>query len=133
VRKSLAAAGLGAAARALPGLALADGPESAQIGEIYQLQAAFHRAKTTQDLKLTMSLWADDATFTNRCTGLSYVGSAQIKGFWQGSGSFVNLRFSLVRSYKTTRELARWGHDRRPELAAVVRPLLLSLGRPDGV
>ncbi len=33
------------------------GPESQQVGEIYQLQAAFHRAKTTQDLDLTMSLW----------------------------------------------------------------------------
>ena len=25
-------------------------PEGAQVGDIYQLQAAFHRAKTTQDI-----------------------------------------------------------------------------------
>src|SRR5262249_2858223 len=65
-RKGLAASSLGAALLAAPSLALAQspaggvtGPES-QIGEIYQLQAAFHRAKSTADLDLMMSLWADD-------------------------------------------------------------------------
>ena len=33
------------------------GPESRQVAEIYELQAAFHRAKTTQDINLMMSLW----------------------------------------------------------------------------
>jgi hypothetical protein len=47
----------------VPGLANAESPEGVQVAEIYQLQAAFHRAKTTQDLDLMMSLWADDATF----------------------------------------------------------------------
>src|SRR5437762_611369 len=46
----LGAAGtaLGASSLLLPAVARADFPESQQVGEIYQLQAAFHRAKTTQ-------------------------------------------------------------------------------------
>jgi ketosteroid isomerase-like protein len=101
LRKGVAATAVGAAVLALPDLARAD-DESPQIGEIYQLQAAFHRAKTTQDLDLMMSLWADDATFTNDTTGVTYVGAAQIRSFWAGSGSFTHHRFSLVPSYKTT-------------------------------
>jgi ketosteroid isomerase-like protein len=95
----------GAAALALPRLAHAAEPESVQVAEIYQLQAAFHRAKTTQDLDLMMSLWADDSTFTNRSTGLTYIGSDNIRSFWQGSGSFTHHRFSLVPSYKTKIEV----------------------------
>jgi ketosteroid isomerase-like protein len=105
LRKGLAGTALGVGALAFPGLAHADGPESLQVAEIYQLQAAFHRAKTTQDLDLMMSLWAEDATFDNRSTGQTYVGSAEIRSFWQGSGSFTNHRFSLVPSYKTTIEV----------------------------
>ena len=96
---------LGAATLAFPALAFGDGPESVQVGEIYQLQAAFHRAKTTQDLDLMMSLWADDAIFTNNSTGTTYVGFDQISAFWQNSGSFTHHRFSLVPSYKTTIEV----------------------------
>jgi ketosteroid isomerase-like protein len=92
---------LGIVALAAPGLAKAGDAESVQVGEIYQLQAAFHRAKTTQDLDLMMSLWADDSTFTNNSSGTTYVGSDQIRSFWRGSGSFTHHRFSLVPSYKT--------------------------------
>jgi ketosteroid isomerase-like protein len=102
LRKGMAGAAFGTAALALPGLAQADSPESQQVGEIYQLQAAFHRAKTTQDLDLMMSLWADDATFVNTSNGHTYVGADQIRGFWQTSGSFTHHRFSLVPSFKTT-------------------------------
>jgi ketosteroid isomerase-like protein len=106
LRRGMAGTALGAAALALPGLAhagaLADGPESVQVAEIYQLQAAFHRAKTTQDLDLMMSLWVEDATFTNNSTGTTYVGLESIRSFWRGSGSFTHHRFSLVPSYKTT-------------------------------
>ena len=88
---------------AAPGLARGDVSHgSEQIGEIYELQAAFHRAKTTQDIDLMMSLWADDATFVNTSNGQTYVGADQIRGFWQISGSFTHHRFSLVPSYKTT-------------------------------
>lgn len=105
LRMGAAGTGLGAAALALPQLARADRPESVQVAEIYQLQAAFHQAKTTQDLELMMSLWADDATFTNNSTGTTYVGSDNIRAFWQGSGSFTHHRFSLVPSYKTKIEV----------------------------
>ena len=50
--------------------AQASGPEGAKIGAIYQLQAAFHQAKSHQDIDLMMSLWASDATFSvilNEC------------------------------------------------------------------
>jgi ketosteroid isomerase-like protein len=91
---------------AAPSLARADVSHgSEQIGEIYELQAAFHRAKTTQDLDLMMSLWAEDATYTNPTAGMSLVGSDQIRSFWQSSGSFTHLRFSLVPSFKTTIEV----------------------------
>jgi hypothetical protein len=100
LRVGAAATGLGAAGLTLPGLALADRPESVQVAEIYQLQAAFHQAKTTQDLDLMMSLWADNATFTNKSTGTTYVGSDAIRSFWLGSGSFTHHRFSLVPSYR---------------------------------
>jgi len=106
LRKGAAATALGAAVLAVPSLAKADVSHSSeQIGEIYELQAAFHRAKTTQDLDLMMSLWADNATFTNRTTGATYLGADQISSFWAGSGSFVNQRFSLVPSYKTQIEV----------------------------
>jgi ketosteroid isomerase-like protein len=115
MRKGMAGTAIGAAALAAPRLALSQrlaggvsGPES-QVGRIYQLQAAFHRAKTTQDLDLMMSLWTDDATFANKSNGTTYTGSDQIKSFWQGSGSFTHHRFSLVPSYKTTIEVH--GHD----------------------
>jgi ketosteroid isomerase-like protein len=101
LRAGVAGTTVGAAALALPGLASAGDAESVQVAEIYQLQAAFHRAKTTQDLDLMMSLWADDATFINNSTGKTYVGSDQIRTFWMGSGSFTHHRFSLVPSYKT--------------------------------
>ena len=115
LRKGMAGTAIGAAALAAPKVALAQrladgvsGPES-QVGRIYQLQAAFHRAKTTQDLDLMMSLWAEDATFSNKSTGTTYVGFDQIKAFWQGSGSFTHHRFSLVPSYKTKIEVH--GHE----------------------
>jgi ketosteroid isomerase-like protein len=104
-----AGATLGIAALGVPGLAKADHKEGGAVGEIYRLQAAFHRAKTIQDLDLMMSLWANDATFANKSTGTTYVGFDQIKSFWQGSGSFTHHRFSLVPSYKTTIEVH--GHE----------------------
>jgi ketosteroid isomerase-like protein len=103
LRLGAAGTALGAATLALPRLAHADVSHgSEQIGEIYELQAAFHRAKTTQNLELMMSLWAEDATFVNRSNGRTYVGADEIRSFWQGSGSFTHYRFSLVPSYKTT-------------------------------
>jgi ketosteroid isomerase-like protein len=101
LRTGAAGAAAGAATLAAPGLARADGPASEQVAEIYRLQAAFHRAKTTQDINLMMSLWADDGTLVNQGDpNSSYVGSERLRAFWLRSGSFTNRRFSLVPSYK---------------------------------
>ncbi|TMK36979.1 MAG: twin-arginine translocation signal domain-containing protein [Actinobacteria bacterium] len=77
LRLGAAGAALGGASIALPRPAYAEGPESVQVAEIYQLQADFHRAKTTQDLDLMMSLWADDGVFTNNGTGTTYEASSK--------------------------------------------------------
>jgi hypothetical protein len=83
------------------------GPESAQarrlaVGEIYELQAAFHRAKTTQDIDLMLSLWDNDGILNVQGDPNSpYTGFDRLKSFWQNSGSFTHRRFSLVPSFKT--------------------------------
>ncbi len=106
LRKGMVGTVVGAATLTAPTLARSENPpESVQVAEIYELQAAFHRAKTTQDLELMMSLWSTDATFTNKSNGVTYIGSEQIRSFWLGSGSFTHHRFSLVPSYKTTIEV----------------------------
>ena len=107
LRTGLTGTVLGTAALALPNVALADdtdpdSPASAQVAKIYRLQATFHRAKTTQDLDLMMSLWAPDATLTIQGDPNSpYTGTAAIRAFFQNSGSFTHRRFSLVPSFKT--------------------------------
>jgi len=75
---------------------------TARVGEIYELQAAFHRAKTTQDIQLMMSLWDEGGTLNVQGdTNSPYVGSDRLKLFWENSGSFTHRRFSLVPSFKT--------------------------------
>ena len=108
-RRKLLRAGLAGSAVGLVGVVLApaslaaaqvEGPSS-PVGDIYQLQAAFHRAKTMQDIDLMMSLWAEDATFNNQGDPNSpYVDSESLKSFWLNSGSFKNRRMSLVPSFK---------------------------------
>jgi ketosteroid isomerase-like protein len=102
----LAGAAGGALAVGLPATQLlkshAAAPDSTQVGLIYQLQAAFHRAKTSQDIDLMMSLWADDAGLTVQGDAKSpYRGHDALRTFWLGSGSFNNRRLSLVPSFKT--------------------------------
>lgn len=101
-QKAVAGAAIGAAALAFPAAAHAEpsesGTESVQVLEILQLQAAFHKAKSTQDLDLMMSLWAADARFDNLGTVLS--GTAEIRAFFQTSGSFIHHRISFVPSFK---------------------------------
>lgn len=72
--------------------------QKAAIGEIYQLQAAFHRAKTTQDIDLMMSLWAPDGVL--HVGHAEYRGTSALRSFWLSSGSFTHHRFSLVPSFK---------------------------------
>jgi hypothetical protein len=106
----LAGGALGAAGMAAYSLSTAEARGSAheadRLGGIYQLQAAFHRAKTTQDIDLMMSLWAEGATLRNQGDPNSpYVGFERLRAFWLSSGSFTHRRFSLVPSFKITIEL----------------------------
>jgi hypothetical protein len=105
LRVGAAGTALGAASLLLPPAARAGaqgrGSEGAQAAAIYELQAAFHRAKTTQDIDLMMSLWDPAGTLHNLGDPASpYVGFARLKAFWLGSGSFTHRRFSLVPSFK---------------------------------
>jgi hypothetical protein len=86
----------------LPLAPQAGSPESTQVGEIYELQAAFHRAKTTQDIELMMSLWDPNGVLIVQGNANSpFIGAQQLRPFWQTSGSFTHRRFSLVPSFKT--------------------------------
>ena len=77
------------------------GPDSEQVSKIYQLQAAFHLSKSTQNIDLMMSLWDPNATLTIPGNPNSpFVGASQIKAFLLTTGSFTHLRFSLVPSFK---------------------------------
>jgi ketosteroid isomerase-like protein len=102
LRKAMIGAAAGAAALALPNTARAsalhDDEDSEDVAAIHQLQADFHRAKSTQNIDLMMSLWADDAVFV--VNGATFAGSAAIKALFLGSGSFTHLRLSLVSSFK---------------------------------
>jgi hypothetical protein len=85
-----AGAALGVAALGFPSLA-----------EAYRLQAAFHRAKTTQDIELMMSLWAEEATLTNQGDANSpYVGSDRVRAFGPAR---ARSRIAASRSCRHTR------------------------------
>jgi ketosteroid isomerase-like protein len=102
-RDLLARAGVvaaaGAATLSIPVVATAGVSHgSEQIGDIYQLQAAFHRAKSHQDIDLMISLWTDDATVT--FSGVDYAGQDGIRSLFLNSGSWLHHRISLVPSFK---------------------------------
>ena len=97
------AVGMGALAgpASSPVDAQVSGPDNTQVAAIYELQAAFHRAKTTQDINLMMSLWDVNGTLNVQGDPNSpYVGFDQLQAFWLQSGSFTHHRFSLVPSFK---------------------------------
>jgi hypothetical protein len=111
-RTMAAVVGVGgvAASNLLPAMAQVSEPATADVAQIYQLQAAFHQAKTAQDIALMMSLWAPNATLKVQGDSKSpYVGTEQLREFWLNSGSFKNRRFSLVPSFKT--RIAVRDHD----------------------
>jgi ketosteroid isomerase-like protein len=99
LRRAGVAAAIGGTALVVPALANGDVSHgSEQIGEIYELQAAFHRAKSHQDIDLMVSLWADDATVT--FNGVDYAGPDGIRTLFLNSGSWHHHRMSLVASFK---------------------------------
>src|SRR5947209_1068843 len=94
-----ASAAVGASLLAVPALASADiSHASEQIGEIYQLQAAFHRAKSHKDINLMVSLWSEDCTLT--LNGTTFSGKGAVKSLFLASGSWKHHRISLVPSFK---------------------------------
>ena len=102
--------------KSLPGLALGIGGFAAinrtqlqaqvsgpdrQVGGIYQLQAAFHLAKSTQNIDLLMSLWDPGGSLTIPGDPNSpYVGLDRLRAYLLTTGSFTNRRLSLVPSFK---------------------------------
>ena len=58
----------------------------ADINAIDQIEKTWHRAGSTQDIDLMMTVWAPDATFT--VGGEPYVGKAEIRKFFEGAGPF---------------------------------------------
>lgn len=98
LRKGAAGASVAAGALVLPELARAAGRDSEETADIYQLQAAFHRAKSHQNIDLMVSLWARDATF--RIGTTTYAGRDAVRAFFLASGSWQFQRISLVPSFK---------------------------------
>jgi uncharacterized protein (TIGR02246 family) len=71
---------------------------SADLWEIDQLQRSFHRATTTKDVDLMMSLYAPNATFT--FPGTIAAGKKEIRQFWLTSRSMTNNWISETPIYK---------------------------------
>lgn len=91
----------GLAAIRTPLLAQVTGPDNKQVAEIYQLQAAFHLAKSNQDIDLMMSLWDPNGSLTIPGDPNSpYVGLDKLQAFLLSTGSFTHHRLSLVPSFK---------------------------------
>jgi hypothetical protein len=71
----------------LPGVAIAGTEEDADdFMQIHNIEIVFHKAGTTKDLDLMMSLFADDATITSG--GKTYREKDQIRAYWQAAGTF---------------------------------------------
>ena len=99
LRKGAVAAAFSTVALTVPEIAFAgSAPNGGQLGGIYQLQAAFHAAKSHQDIDLMVSLWTDECNFTYK--GVAYKGPDAVRTFFLASGSFVHHRMSLVPSFK---------------------------------
>ena len=103
LRTGVLGAAMGTATLTMPVLARAASAPgvshgSEQIGEIYELQAAFHRAKSHQDIDLMVSLWAEDCTFT--LNGTTFSGKDAVRAFFLASGSWTSHRMSFVPSFK---------------------------------
>jgi uncharacterized protein (TIGR02246 family) len=51
-----------------------------------QIEKTWHKASSTHDVDLMMSIWAPDATFTVGTE--TYSGKSQIRGFFESAGPF---------------------------------------------
>ena len=98
LRKGVVGVAVAAVPLTAPGLAHAADRDSEETADIYQLQAAFHRAKSHQDIELMVSLWAENSTFQIGTT--TYTGREAVRAFFLASGSWQYQRISLVPSFK---------------------------------
>lgn len=64
----------------------ADAQRQADLYQIDQVEQKWHRAASTHNLDLMMSIWAPNATFT--INGTTYTGKAAIRKFFAGAGPF---------------------------------------------
>ena len=60
--------------------------QMADANAIDQIEKTWHKAASTHDVDLMMSIWAPDATFT--VGGASYVGREQIRNFFSQQKAF---------------------------------------------
>jgi len=60
--------------------------KKADLYDIDQVERTWHKAASTHDLDLMMSIWAPNATFT--INGTTYTGKAAIRKFFEGAGPF---------------------------------------------
>jgi len=98
-------AAIALAAPSLIGRASAAGgaksPNSTQVAELYELQAAFHAAASHGgDIDAMMQLWADDSSIT--VGGVLYSGKDGVRDFFANhSGAFKHDWVSLAPSFET--------------------------------
>ena len=78
---SLAAVSLAACGSSGPTPAELAAQKKADTYAIEQIEATWHKASSTHDVNLMMSIWADDAVAT--LGGETYTGKAQIRSFFQ--------------------------------------------------
>lgn len=64
----------------------APGPSPSDLMAIHQVEIDFHKAGSTKDLNLMLSLFTDDATVT--AAGKTYTGKEQVRAYWTQSGPF---------------------------------------------
>jgi ketosteroid isomerase-like protein len=100
LRGGAALAAIGGAAVVLPGEANAqiESPANVQVARIFQLTADFHGSRSTQDIELMMSLWADDPIFITAAGTLTT--KDQIRAFFLASGSWTSHRMAFAPTFK---------------------------------
>jgi uncharacterized protein (TIGR02246 family) len=62
--------------------------QQADLYAIDQIEKTWHRATSTQNVDLMMTLWAPNATFTPK-PGVTLVGKKQIRSFWLKAPVFL--------------------------------------------
>lgn len=87
MKPSACALALVAALVIATGAGAAAAPSPADLMAIHQVEIDFHKAGTTKDLNLMLSLFTDDATVS--AAGKTYTGKDQIRDYWTHAGPFL--------------------------------------------